>query len=71
MASSCLSHLDVLPPVLPLELNSLLLELGGALLKIVGTFVEFGDLLIAFKNLLDVDAHDVHDFSDLKSALDT
>jgi hypothetical protein len=29
------NHLDVLPPVFPLELDSLLLELGCALLQII------------------------------------
>merc|ERR1719186_878061 len=53
-------HLHVLPPVLPLQLGGLGLELGCSILQVVGSLVKLGQLAVPLQHLLHVDPHDVN-----------
>lgn len=55
-------YLQVLPPVLSLELASLLLKLAGPLLKCVRSVVQFRQLLVSLKDFLYIGAHYTNDF---------
>lgn len=58
-------HLDIRPPMFPLQLPCLLFKLRCTVLQGVRPFVQLGKFLITFQDFLHINFHDTNDFIDL------